>query len=67
MNLKSLSDSELLKNYGFKVDYHLMPQLPGSTPKKDLQMMEEIFTNPAYRPDMIKIYPCTVVDNSELY
>lgn len=59
--------TELLKNYGFKVDYHLMPQLPGSTPKKDLQMMEEIFTNPAYRPDMIKIYPCTVVDNSELY
>jgi len=59
--------TELLKNYGFKVDYHLMPQLPGSTPKKDLQMMEEIFTNPSYRPDMIKIYPCTVVDNSELY
>ncbi len=57
----------LLKNYGFKVDYHLMPQLPGSTPKKDLRMLEEIFSNSEYRPDMIKIYPCTVVDNSELY
>jgi len=59
--------TELLKNHGFKVDFHLMPQLPGSTPKKDLEMLSEIFTNEAYRPDMIKIYPCTVVENSELY
>ncbi|MFA6486266.1 MAG: tRNA uridine(34) 5-carboxymethylaminomethyl modification radical SAM/GNAT enzyme Elp3 [Candidatus Magasanikbacteria bacterium] len=57
----------LLKNFGFKVDYHLMPQLPGSTPAKDTKMMLEIFSNPDYRPDMIKIYPCTVVKNSELY
>lgn len=57
----------LLKLYGFKVDLHLMPQLPGSTPAKDLKMMLEIFDNPDYRPDMIKIYPCTVVKNSELY
>ena len=57
----------LLKLYGFKVDLHLMPQLPGSTPSKDLKMMKEIFINPDYRPDMIKIYPCTVVKNSELY
>ena len=59
--------TEILKKFGFKVDYHLMPQLPGSTPAKDLKMMREIFSNPAYRPDMIKIYPCTVVENSELY
>jgi len=57
----------LLKLYGFKVDLHLMPQLPGSTPNKDLKTMKEIFDNPDYRPDMIKIYPCTVVKNSELY
>ncbi len=57
----------LLKLYGFKVDLHLMPQLPGSTPGKDLKMMLEIFDDPDYRPDMIKIYPCTVVKNSELY
>ncbi len=56
----------LLKNHGFKVDYHLMPQLPGSTPIKDLKMMKEIFSNPAFRPDMIKIYPCAVIANTEL-
>lgn len=59
--------SELLRNYGFKTDFHLMPQLPGSTPEKDLEMMRTIFTDPGYRPDMIKIYPCTVVQGSELY
>jgi len=32
----------LAKHYGFKVDFHLMPQLPGSTPAKDLKMMLEI-------------------------
>ena len=59
--------TELLKNYGLKTDFHLMPQLPGSTPQMDLEMLETIFTDPGYRPDMIKIYPCTVVKGSELY
>jgi elongator complex protein 3 len=64
---ETIRATELLKNYGFKVDYHLMPQLPGSTPAKDAKMLTEIFDNPAYRPDMIKIYPCTVVKHSALY
>ena len=57
----------LAKAVGFKVDFHLMPQLPGSTPASDLKMMLEIFSNPDYRPDMIKVYPCTVIKGSELY
>lgn len=59
--------TELLRNYGFKVDYHLMPQLPEATPAKDLKMLLSIFSDPGYKPDMIKIYPCTVIENSELY
>lgn len=58
---------ELLKNYGFKADFHMMPQLPGATPEDDLNSLNELFTNPGYRPDMIKVYPCTVIKNSELY
>ena len=61
------SAMRLAKNFGFKVDFHLMPMLPGATPEKDLAMLLEIFDNPAYRPDMIKIYPCSVVKGSELY
>lgn len=57
----------LLRAYGYKIDYHLMPQLPLSTPLKDLKMMRTIFDDQSFRPDMIKIYPCTVVKNSELY
>lgn len=58
---------ELLRNYGFKTDVHLMPQLPGSPPEKDLAMLKSVFTDPGFCPDMIKIYPCSVVKNSELY
>ncbi|MDD2758195.1 MAG: tRNA uridine(34) 5-carboxymethylaminomethyl modification radical SAM/GNAT enzyme Elp3 [Patescibacteria group bacterium] len=64
---ETIRATALLKNYGFKVDYHLMPQLPGATPAKDAKMLAEIFSNSAYRPDMIKIYPCTAVKNSPLY
>lgn len=59
--------TKLLKNAGFKVDYHLMPGLPGATPKSDYEMIKEIFKNQNYKPDMIKIYPCTVVQGSELF
>lgn len=64
---RSREATELLRNYGYKVDFHLMPQLPGATPATDLTMMEGIFTDPGFKPDMIKIYPCTVVKGSELY
>ncbi len=63
----SRTATELLRNYGFKTDFHLMPQLPGATPAKDLAMLKEVFTDPGLMPDMIKVYPCTVVKGSELY
>jgi len=59
--------TSILRRYGFKVDYHLMPMLPTSTPAKDSKMLAEIFSDPSYRPDMVKIYPCTVIAGSELY
>ena len=59
--------TKMLKDYGFKVDFHLMPQLPGATPTTDLKMMLKVFDDPAYRPDMIKVYPCTVIKTSELF
>lgn len=56
----------LLRQAGFKIDYHLMPQLPGSTPTKDYAMFQRIFADTDLRPDMVKIYPCTVVAGSAL-
>jgi elongator complex protein 3 len=57
----------LLKEAGFKVGYHLMPGLPGADVEKDLEMFREVFDNSAFRPDQLKIYPCVVVKESELY
>lgn len=56
-----------LKDAGLKVTYHLMPFLPGWTPESDKKIFEQVFDNPDYRPDELKIYPCTVIDNTLLY
>jgi elongator complex protein 3 len=56
----------LLKNYGFKVHYHWMPGLPGSTPEHDLALSRQLFEDPRFRPDGIKIYPTMVVTGTEL-
>lgn len=59
--------TQLAKDFGFKTDFHLMPQLPGSSPEKDLSMLRDVFEDQGFRPDMIKIYPCTVIKGSELF
>lgn len=53
--------TQVLKDSGLKVLYHLMPGLPGSNPERDLEGFKKVFTNPAFKPDMIKIYPCLVL------
>jgi elongator complex protein 3 len=59
--------TKLFKQAGFKVAYHLMPNLPGATPSKDLAMFKELFSSPNYQPDFIKIYPTVVTKDSLLY
>ena len=64
---KTIEATQLLKDAGFKINYHIMPGLPGSNPKRDLKMFAELFSNPVFQPDMLKIYPTVVVKNSDLY
>jgi len=59
--------TELLRNAGLKIVYHMMPNLPGSTVARDIAMFGELFSGEDFQPDMLKIYPCMVLDNSELY
>jgi len=59
--------TKLLKDAGFKINYHMMPGLLGSTVSKDFKMFQELFKNPDFQPDMLKIYPTVVTKNSELY
>lgn len=66
-NVKEVIEAtKRFKNAGFKVGYHLMPGLPGSSFRKDLKMIKEIFSNQNFKPDQIKIYPCQVIKGSQL-
>jgi elongator complex protein 3 len=56
-----------LHDAGFKVGFHMMPGMPGRTPEDDVHDAHEIFDNPAYRPDYLKIYPTLVVRGTPLY
>lgn len=53
--------TQLLKDAGFKVSYHMMPNLPGAAPGDDKKMVGALFENSGYQPDYLKIYPCVVV------
>ncbi|KAJ1452710.1 hypothetical protein M885DRAFT_526045 [Pelagophyceae sp. CCMP2097] len=50
----------LLKDACYKVDIHLMPNLPGSTPAVDLKMFESVLSDEDLQADQWKIYPCEV-------
>jgi elongator complex protein 3 len=58
--------TEMLKNNGFKIGYHMMLGLPGSYPKKDLKMFHTLFEDERFKPDQLKIYPCQVIEGSIL-
>jgi len=63
----SIAATRIAKDAGLKVCYHMMPGLPGSTEKRDLEAFHVIFTNEDFKPDMIKIYPTLIVKGTTLY
>jgi len=66
--IKEITEAtKLLKNFGFKVTYHIMPGLPGSTPALDLKMFKKLFSDSRFQPDQIKLYPTVVTRGSLLY
>jgi elongator complex protein 3 len=63
---KTIKATKLLKDAGFKICYHMMPNLYASNYKKDVKMFKELFANQDFQPDMIKIYPCVVTKYAKL-
>ena len=63
----SIAATRIAKDAGLKVCYHMMPGLPGSTEKKDIQTFRSIFTDENFKPDMIKIYPTLIIKGTKLY
>ncbi len=57
----------MLRQAGFKIHIHWMCNLYTSSPEKDYKDFKEIFTNKNIKPDEIKIYPCSIVKDTELY
>ncbi len=68
MTAKSIAEgSEMLRDYGFKVVYHMMPNLPTSNPEMDVEAFRQLYNGLDHHPDMMKIYPCMVLRGSLLY
>ena len=63
----TIDSTQRLKDSCLKVGYHMMAKLPHSTLERDMQAHLEIFSNPDFRPDMVKFYPVAVVQNTALY
>ncbi len=61
-----ISATRSLREHGFKVHYHWMPGLPGSTPEHDLELSARLFSDTCFRPDGLKLYPTMVVAGTEL-
>jgi elongator complex protein 3 len=59
--------TRVAKDSGLKIVYHLMPGMPGSNPTRDLAAFKRVFTDPAFKPDMIKIYPCLVIAGTKAH
>lgn len=58
---------QLAKDAGFKVVAHMMPNLPNVDWERDLDQFVELFENPAFRMDGLKIYPTLVIRGTGLY
>ena len=56
----------LIRLFGFKIHSHLMVNLVGATPEADKRDFETFVTDSAFLPDEIKLYPCALVQGTDL-
>ena len=58
--------TKLLRQAGFKVQAHWMANLYGSTPEEDVADFARLFSDRDFRPDELKLYPCSLIESAEL-
>lgn len=56
----------LIRQAGFKIHAHWMPNLYGSNPKKDIEDFKKLFSDESMKPDELKVYPCSLIESAEL-
>ncbi|KAF5426870.1 elongator complex protein 3 [Candidatus Methanomarinus sp.] len=59
--------NRVLRDSGFKVGFHMMPGLPGSSKEMDMRMFLRLFNDEEFMPDYLKIYPALVTEGTGLY
>mgnify|MGYP001072381040 CR=1 FL=1 len=64
---ETLEATALLRAGGFKVVLHWMPNLLGATPESDRVDFQRLWGAGGPCPDELKIYPCQLLENTELY
>lgn len=63
----SIISTRIAKNCGFKVCYHMMPNLPFSDTNCDIKAFKTIFHDSRFKPDMVKIYPTLTIKGTKLF
>ncbi|TKX64837.1 tRNA uridine(34) 5-carboxymethylaminomethyl modification radical SAM/GNAT enzyme Elp3 [Halorubrum sp. GN12_10-3_MGM] len=66
-NEASRNANRRLRDAAFKVGFHMMPGQPGMTREMCLEDFRQLFENPDWRPDYLKIYPTLVVEGTRVY
>ncbi|MGQ9582079.1 MAG: tRNA uridine(34) 5-carboxymethylaminomethyl modification radical SAM/GNAT enzyme Elp3 [Thermoplasmatota archaeon] len=59
--------TQLLRDAGLKVGYHMMPGFPHVSREEERGHYARLFEDPSLRPDMLKIYPTLVIEGTGLY
>lgn len=57
---------QMLRLAGFKIHAHWMANLYGSSVRKDIADFKKLFSDPDFKPDELKIYPCSLIETAEL-
>ncbi|MEZ3165522.1 tRNA uridine(34) 5-carboxymethylaminomethyl modification radical SAM/GNAT enzyme Elp3 [Halorubrum sp. RMP-47] len=66
-NEASRNANRRLRDAAFKIGFHMMPGQPGMTREMCLEDFRQLFENPDWRPDYLKIYPTLVVEGTRVY
>ena len=64
---ETLDATVLLRAGGFKIVLHWMPNLLGATLSSDREDFDRIWRDGTFCPDEIKIYPCQLLEGTQLY
>lgn len=56
----------LLRQAGFKIHAHWMANLYGSSVELDKKDFDQLYQDPDFKPDELKVYPCSLIGSAEL-